>query len=266
MADKRKPNSADDRPQESDRQFLERSNVGSCMKDVLGKIIANRPEDPIAFMADYFDSLEEQTSLVARARQLIIMTHHSRPVFDINVRMAYETLQKSKCSKKLHGVNGTVYNELIRALCRDFPTLVINRLLRRIECLDFEAVTYDVFKSGVFTCCVLEDYLRLVEYLFNSLDFTKTGKCDKAVCDAVLEQLKTSLASNKTDARKIVESGYNLGPDGLFHVLDKAMKRDTHVSTAFTLEMFTAECCEAFIAKVKDARDQRSAIKVKKLR
>ncbi|CAC5405093.1 TPGS1 [Mytilus coruscus] len=148
----------------------ERSNVGTCMKDVLGKIIANRPEDPIAFMADYFDSLEEQTSLVARARQLIIMTHHSRPVFDINVRMAYETLQKSKCNKKLHGVNGTVYNELIRALCR------------------------------------------------------------------------------------IVESGYNLGPDGLFHILDKAMKRDTHISTAFTLEMFTAECCEAFIAKVKKLR------------
>ena len=44
-----------------------------------------------------FDSLEEQTSLVARARQLIIMTHHSRPVFDTNVRMAYEALQKSKC-------------------------------------------------------------------------------------------------------------------------------------------------------------------------
>ncbi|CAG2186294.1 TPGS1 [Mytilus edulis] len=162
--------------------------------------------------------------------------------------------EKKAGSKKLHGVNGTVYNELIRALCRDFPTLVINRLLRKIECLDFEAVTYDVFKSGVFTCCVLEDYLRLVEYLFNSLDFTKTGKCDKAVCDAVLEQLKTSLASNKTDARKIVESGYNLGPDGLFHVLDKAMKRDTHISTAFTLEMFTAECCEAFIAKVKKLR------------
>lgn len=30
------------------------------------------------------------------------------------------------------------------------------------------------------------------------------------------------------------------------------MKRDTHVSTAFTLEIFTAECCEAFIAKVNN--------------
>lgn len=254
MADKRKPNSADDRPQESDRQFLDRSNVGNMMKDVIGKIIANRPEDPIAFLAEYFDSLEEQTSLVARARQLIIMTHHSRPVFEINVRMAYETLQKSKCAKKLYGVNGSVYNELMRALCRDFPTIVMTKLLRKIECLDHEAIPYDVFKSGVFTCCVLEDYLKLVEYLFNSLDFTKSGKCDKALCETVVDQLKSSLASNKTDARKIVEAGYNLGPDGLFFALDKAMKKDTHVSTALTLDMFTAECCDAFISKVKKVR------------
>ena len=225
------------------------------MKDVLGKIIANRPEDPITFLADYFDSLEEQTSLVARARQLIIMTHHSRPVFDTNVRMAYEALQKSKCGKKLYGVNGEVYNELLRSLCRDYPTVVMNKLLRKLECLEYEAVPYDVFKSGVFTCYVLEDYLKLVEYLFNALDINKTGKCDKGLSDTVIEQLKSSLATNKTDARKIVEAGYNLGPDGLFFALEKAMKRDT--ITVLTLDMFTVECCEAFISKVRisDAKE-----------
>jgi hypothetical protein len=35
-----------------DFYISERSTVGSLMKDVLGKIIANRPEDPITFLAD----------------------------------------------------------------------------------------------------------------------------------------------------------------------------------------------------------------------
>jgi hypothetical protein len=39
---------------------------------------------------------------------------------------------------------------------RDYPTIVMNKLLRKLECLEYEAVPYDVFKSGVFTCYVLE--------------------------------------------------------------------------------------------------------------
>ena len=32
----------------------------------------------------------------------------------------------------------------------------MNKLLLKIECAPHEAVSFDVFKSGVFTCCVLE--------------------------------------------------------------------------------------------------------------
>lgn len=36
------------------------------------------------------------------------------------------------------------------------PQPVTTKLLKKIECLDYEAITFDVFKSGVFTCCVLQ--------------------------------------------------------------------------------------------------------------
>lgn len=53
-----------------------------------------------------------------------------------------------------------VFKTLLNLFCimyfRDFPTVVMTKLLRKIECLDHEAIPYDVFKSGVFTCCVLE--------------------------------------------------------------------------------------------------------------
>ncbi|XP_022323063.2 tubulin polyglutamylase complex subunit 1-like isoform X1 [Crassostrea virginica] len=280
MADKKKPNSADDRPQETDRQFLERFNIGSLMKDVLGKIVSNRPEDPISFLSDYFDSLEDQTNLVLKARSIIEMTHHSRPVFELNVRQAYDIMLKQKdlkgnssglmfleedIGKRLYGVNGTSFTDLIKTLCRDIPQSVTTKLLKKIECVDYEAITFDVFKSGVFTCCVLQDYVKLCELLFNSLDFQSSGKVDKILSEIVNEQLKAALANTRTDARNsytgktgpfslsIVEAGYNLGPDGLFYALERGM-RSKNQQGGQTLEQFTLEICDAFLSKVKRLR------------
>ncbi|XP_078324023.1 tubulin polyglutamylase complex subunit 1-like isoform X4 [Crassostrea virginica] len=265
MADKKKPNSADDRPQETDRQFLERFNIGSLMKDVLGKIVSNRPEDPISFLSDYFDSLEDQTNLVLKARSIIEMTHHSRPVFELNVRQAYDIMLKQKVGKRLYGVNGTSFTDLIKTLCRDIPQSVTTKLLKKIECVDYEAITFDVFKSGVFTCCVLQDYVKLCELLFNSLDFQSSGKVDKILSEIVNEQLKAALANTRTDARNsytgktgpfslsIVEAGYNLGPDGLFYALERGM-RSKNQQGGQTLEQFTLEICDAFLSKVKRLR------------
>ncbi|OWF42078.1 tubulin polyglutamylase complex subunit 1-like [Mizuhopecten yessoensis] len=255
MADKKKPNSADDRiVQETDRQFLERTSTGTLIKDVLEKVISNRPEDPIAFLADYFDSLEDETNLVSKAKQILLMTHHSRPVFETNVRMAYNLLQKHKVTKKVYGVNGTVYTDLIKALCKDVPQTVQIKLLKRIECAEHECIKFDVFCSGVFTSCVLLDYVKLSEMLFKSIDLQKSGKADKVLCETVLDQLRTALASNKSDARRVVESGYNLGPDGLYYALDKAMKRGNLNHGAQTLDQFTTEACDAFLTKVKKLR------------
>ena len=36
----------------------------------------------------------------------------------------------------------------------------MNKLLQKIECSPHEAVPFDVFKSGVFTCCVLQGKSR----------------------------------------------------------------------------------------------------------
>ena len=49
----------------------------------------------------------------------------------------------------------------------------------------------------------------------------RTGKANKALCDVVIEQLQTALGSSRTDPRRILESGYNLGVDGLYLALDR---------------------------------------------
>ncbi|XP_067686411.1 tubulin polyglutamylase complex subunit 1-like isoform X1 [Haliotis asinina] len=254
MAERKKVPASEERLQETDRQFLERTNIGNMVKDVLAKIISNRPEDPIDFLADYFEAQEEQSSAVERARHVLLMTHHSRPVFESNVRVAYDILGKVKIANskgvKRRGVHGANYTDLIQSLCRDMPPMVTTKLRKRIECTDFEAVPYDVFRSGMFTCCVLLDYAKLSELLFRSLDTQNSGKANKVLCDAVLDQLRTALGSSRNDVKRIMESGYNLGPDGLYFALDRALSREQ--SGGFqTIDQFVTEACEAFLTKVK---------------
>lgn len=72
----------------------------------------------------------------------------------------------------------------------------------------------------LYSSCVA-DYVKLAEQLFQSLDLHKTGKANKALCDVVIEQLHTALGSSRTDPRRILESGYNLGVDGLYLALER---------------------------------------------
>ncbi|RUS84851.1 hypothetical protein EGW08_007392 [Elysia chlorotica] len=235
---------------------MDKNNVTGMIKDLLTKIIANRPDDPISFIANYFETMtvdDQSNDLVNRAVQVLNLTHHSRPVFESNMRSAFNILSRYKITKKLHGVNGTVHSLLMQALCKKLPSAVTIRLFKRLECGEHEAVTYDVFRSSVFTCCVLNDYIAMCGNLFDTLDLQKTGKADKNLCEAALEQLRTALASSRTDVKRIMESSYSLGPDGLFGALDRAMA-NKQGQGFYTQDQFVIEACETFLTKVKRSK------------
>ncbi|CAG5119092.1 unnamed protein product, partial [Candidula unifasciata] len=227
-------------------------NVHGVMRELLAKIIANRPENPIKFIADYFETLtlddHQPTDLISKAVQVLTLTHHSRPMFDTNVQTAFQLLNKYTINKKLQGMNGTVLSHILHALCKNIPPVISIRLFKRLECFEYEAVTYDVFRSSVFTCCVLQDYITIADNLFQTLDVQKSGKADKHLCDVALEQLRNALASSRTDIKRIVESSYSLSPDGLFTALDKAMSR-RHSQGFYSQDQFVAEACDSFLAK-----------------
>ncbi|KAK6166604.1 hypothetical protein SNE40_023257 [Patella caerulea] len=255
MAEKRKV-VGDEKLQETDKQFLEKSNVKDMIKEALGKVIANRPEDPMKFFAEYFESYEEQCGLAQKSLQIIQMTHHSRPIFDLNVHQAFKILSKHKVSKKARGVNGAIYTDLLHALCREIQPAITSQLMCKVECCHYEAVPYDVFRSSVYTCCVLQDYSKLAEKLFKTLDVNNTGKAEKVICDVVLDQLKSVLSSSSTtNSIKIIDAGKKLGPEALYQAFEKVSNRGRGKGQTFqTSEQFVAEACEAFLMKVKKLR------------
>ena len=254
MADRRKVIGVQsDTAHDTDRQFMDRNGVNGLLKELLTKIISNRPDDPIKFIANYFESLtleDPSNDLINRAVQQLSLTHHSRPVFENNVKAAFQILGKYKISKRLHGVNGTIHSQLLHNLCQHIPSAVTIRLLKRLECADHEAITYDVFRSSVFTCCVLNDFSVMAGNLFMTLDMQKTGKADKNLCESTLDQLRAALGSSRKDVKRIMESSYNLAPEGLYLALDRAMSR-RQTAGFYTHDQFVSEACEAFLAKVK---------------
>ncbi|XP_055869841.1 tubulin polyglutamylase complex subunit 1-like [Biomphalaria glabrata] len=240
--------------QESERQFMEKHNVSSMLKDVVTKLLANRPVDPLSFLANYFRSSSSDyriDDIVMKAVQTLTSTHYSRPVFETNLITAFQLLSNSKLSKRLRGMNGAIHKQVLQALCKDVPAPVQEKLLKKIECFDHEAISFSIFRSTVFTCFVLNDFLTLSKSLYTTLDLQRNGKAQKTLCQTSLQQLRESLSNSKKDVHRIMESSYNLGPDTLYSVIDKAMSENTSQGEYYSHDQFVIEASDIFLSKVK---------------
>ncbi|CAH1788453.1 unnamed protein product [Owenia fusiformis] len=259
MGDKKKV--SDDKPQsETERQFLERTQVSSQIKDVLTKVIENRPLDPIAFIADYFESVGDKSNRLSKSHQQLLLTHHSRPAFEANVRIAYDILSLSKVTrtkydevhKTIRGINGSVFMDLLNLLTEGMVPGVKEKLYKKLQCKSHEVIRYDIFRSGIFACFVLQDFLKEAEGLYCTLDLGKTGKADKALCDTALHQLLLSVSTaNNTGELSALEAGYNLGPDKLYTALNQALSVTTEKGT-ISCDDFLIAAADAFLLKVNN--------------
>ncbi|CAH1788452.1 unnamed protein product [Owenia fusiformis] len=266
MGDKKKV--SDDKPQsETERQFLERTQVSSQIKDVLTKVIENRPLDPIAFIADYFESVGDKSNRLSKSHQQLLLTHHSRPAFEANVRIAYDILSLSKAKphskikagmkkptlhKTIRGINGSVFMDLLNLLTEGMVPGVKEKLYKKLQCKSHEVIRYDIFRSGIFACFVLQDFLKEAEGLYCTLDLGKTGKADKALCDTALHQLLLSVSTaNNTGELSALEAGYNLGPDKLYTALNQALSVTTEKGT-ISCDDFLIAAADAFLLKVNN--------------
>ncbi|XP_070570090.1 tubulin polyglutamylase complex subunit 1-like [Ptychodera flava] len=238
----------DDRP-ESNREFLERTNVGTQLRDALSKMIENRPEDPVLFLAEYFEAISDnRAGKVTKAYQRLQLTHYTRPAFEMNAVAAYDSLSQSG-AKGYNGLTGTVYTELLNNLCRDIPTAISEKLLRRIQCRDYEVVPYDVYYSGVLACLVLNDYVKETQNLFSDFDNKNTGNANRELCEAALKILDESVSMTTSDPVSVLEAGVRLGPEKLSESLLENISSKHRNTSTMTSEEFMLIAADIFLKK-----------------
>ncbi|XP_002734510.1 tubulin polyglutamylase complex subunit 1-like [Saccoglossus kowalevskii] len=239
-----------DRP-ESNREFLERTNVSSQIRDALSKMIENRPEDPVLYLAEYFEGISDnKPSKVTKAYQRILLTHYTRPAFETNAVAAYDTLCTQSGIKGCNGLTGSVYTELLAMLSRDISSVISEKLLKKTQCRDYEVVPYDVYFSGVLACLVLKDYIKEAQSLFNEFDISKSGHANRELCDAALNLLDESVTMTTSNPVSILEAGVKLSPDKLCRLLSQSVSVKQRNTSTITWEEFMLISADIFLKKV----------------
>ncbi|XP_060641059.2 tubulin polyglutamylase complex subunit 1 [Anolis sagrei] len=248
--------------------FLLEAGVTDMVRAAFLKVLEARPEEPVPFLAAYFEKLAQSSAEADEAdagdlpRQLQLrldratwalgLAHHShRTAFDNNVGMAYDCLGTAGKRKK-PGVNGKVYSELLRRLCREMglPEEVAQSLLRKLLCREHEAVSFDLFRYGALTCLVLLEFVAKADTLYDALG--GSGGADKRVCAAVLGALEEALRpSTAALPVRYLEAGCTLGPDRLALAMDIALAERKGGGMAMKKEEFLRRAASVFLSKVK---------------
>ncbi|KFO28929.1 Tubulin polyglutamylase complex subunit 1 [Fukomys damarensis] len=238
---------------ESEEDFLRQVGVTEMLRAALLKVLEARPEEPIAFLAHYFENmglrspanggageppgqLLLQQQRLGRALWHLRLAHHSqRTAFNNNVSVAYECLSASGRKKK-PGLDGRTYSELLRRICRDgqAPEEVVAPLLHKIQCRDHEAVPLGVFRAGMLTCFVLLEFVARASALFQLLEAPGLATADRRVGQAVLDTLEGALGTG----------------DHLALAMDRAAA-GRRPSSPMAREEFLEKAAALFIAKVK---------------
>ncbi|XP_038596708.1 tubulin polyglutamylase complex subunit 1 [Tachyglossus aculeatus] len=223
---------------ESEEEFLRHAGVTDMLRTALLKVLEARPEEPVPFLARYFENLslsslpggEPAGHLLAQQQRIgwalwhLRLAHHSqRTAFNNNVSVAYECLSVRDWKKK-PGLDGRTYSELLKRICRDgqAPDCIMMSLLDKIQCRDHEAVPFSIFRSGTLTCFVLLEFLARAGALYAVLD--DSGQADRQVCMVVLGTLEEALDTGDFSVPvRYLEAGSKLGPDALARAMDKAL-------------------------------------------
>ncbi|XP_068090167.1 tubulin polyglutamylase complex subunit 1 [Hyperolius riggenbachi] len=251
--------------QTSEADFLAQAGVRDVLREAMLKLLESRPEDPMAFLADYFGKLglgsaatggERGPHLLgqqrlSRALWYLKLAHHSqRTAFNNNLSIAYDCLS-AEGRKKKPGLNGKTYSEVLSKICQDsdLPSEISSALLKKIKCRDYEAVPFDVFRYGVLTCFVLIEFRSKADTLFTVLD--GDNQVDQRVCQAVLSTLEEALvASDLSVPASYLEAGSKLGPDCLAIAMDRALL-GKNAGVPVNRDEFMKGACSHFLDKVK---------------
>ncbi|XP_028906413.1 tubulin polyglutamylase complex subunit 1 [Ornithorhynchus anatinus] len=253
---------------ESEDEFLRHSGVTDMLRAALLKVLEARPEEPLPFLARYFENLglsslayggvgEPAGQLLAPQQRIgwalwhLRLAHHSqRTAFNNNVSVAYECLSVRDWKKK-PGLDGRTYSELLKRICRDgqAPDCIVAPLLDKIQCRDHEAVPFAIFRSGMLTCFVLLEFLARAGALYAVLD--DSGRADPQVCRAVLDTLEEALGTGSFSVPvHYLEASSKLGPDALAGAMDKALLGPKRRS-AMPRDEFLEKAAALFLAKVR---------------
>jgi hypothetical protein len=136
--------------------YLEQNGVPAYMKDALAIILENRPDDPIAFLAQYFRSVcGPEPTAVEKAYRLARLTDYNRETFLDNIVAAYGILESSSGGMLLREDVAS----LVTMVARDFPPPILDGILDGLPAHNDDEVHFQSFMAALALCLSFEECL-----------------------------------------------------------------------------------------------------------
>lgn len=237
-----------------DKMFVERCGAGIALRDAMSKIIENRPDDPISFLADYFHNLSTREDGIKRAVQEIRLTEFGKQAFSTNLVNAYEILAEDSSSNAVVGKQVCI---LIDLLLENIDAPVRKIIRKKIVCRECEAIPFDVFRYIVITCIRAPPFIEEGRRLFSTLDFHKQGSVEATTCDALLCKLSKCVAVTSCDNERtpetMLKTTFELSPNKIAGCLAEAGDKSS-VNPNVTVNDFLLSLADIYVLSIKSLR------------
>ena len=168
------------------QQKFEMLGLTAYMKDVVALLLENRPEDPVAFVAEYFATASRGAPPLARSYEWIRYSDRSREAFMDNLVTAYNALNSSTGGP---GLTGKQYNKLLRQVCTDFPVDVVHSVMTLLGKGANDMVDFPAFCAGINACLMYEEFFEYAEWLFKGCDQVSTGSISRDSFLSILQKI-----------------------------------------------------------------------------
>lgn len=169
-------------------EYLERYSVAAYMKDLLTVLLENRPEEPLDFIADYFNCAVNGVPPIMRSYRYIRLTKRNRQAFMDNLAQAYTIMSRSS-EVPGSGLTGANYLRLLNIVCADFPAEVVHALLQVLDKKDTDTISFPTFVAGINACLLYEEFFEHAERLFNACEVDNAGRVEKETFLATIKQI-----------------------------------------------------------------------------
>ncbi|GBM37827.1 hypothetical protein AVEN_84531-1 [Araneus ventricosus] len=225
---------------------MEDDSLDRALQYAILALLDVKPKDPIKFLATHFQ-MECETNLVAKAVYLLQDMTIYHPALEERLLKAYATICQYS---EEEGLTGDIYTDLLVKLIADSPAYQKDNFLQHLQCQSTEYVSFDVFRSGVLTSILFNQFVLEVKLLFSKLCIENHDSAPAFLCKKALRKMSKCLAEAAKRSISGVDGPCTLGIAELSSPIRKNLTKNLPTPDFVKINMFLSEAVEIFLREV----------------
>lgn len=226
---------------------MDDEGLDRALQNALLALLDVKPKDPIKFLATHFQ-MECETNLVAKAVHLLQDMTIYHPAVEERLLKAYSTICQYS---EEDGLTGDIYTDLLVKLISESPAYQKDVFLQHLQSQSTEYVSFDVFRSGVLTSILFNQFVLEVRVLFTKICVENHDSAPTFLCKKALRKMGKCLGeAAKRSVTGVDVNNSSLGISELGSPFRRNMTKNLPTADYVKLNTFLSEAVEVFLREV----------------